>query len=437
MQVRRRLHLEIGEADWQSLAGFIRLFFFGFAVIIAIGWYGSTHFDGVNPAEIARQWKESIWFLGHLPVWFLTFFAAIFNISAIRFMIAPTFALLFILVRSAKFVQDVYALPDTLDGLRYVIASLFGVRYPVLHIEKGEKQIKKHEVNLIDKIGGPGFAIIEPGNAAMFRRLRVPGLARVSETFFLAPFETIASTVDLDEQHGQKEVMSAMTRDGIKVLVKDIHFRYQVGHRQEMGASLRRTLNEPFPFSEDAIRNMTFNLLVQNDGLESWRDAVERAVTGTIADFITAHSVDYLTAPRTNEYRPRLEIKDQLFVEGMRRRLAVLGAELLWVDAGHIEIEDESVDELRTNLWSAEWAGDAANIRAYGDAVQQAYQELGRAEAQADLIVSISNALNEIDMDANSVSNVRRLLLARTGQLLNAMRSSAQASPPPNNGAKP
>jgi hypothetical protein len=105
-----------------------------------------------------------------------------------------------------------------------------------------------------------------------------------------------------------------------------------------------------------------------------------------------------------------------------------LGAELLWVDVGHIEIEDESVDELRTNLWSADLAGDAAEVRAYGDAIRQAYQELGRAEAQADLIMSIAGALSEANLGDNPKDNIRKILLARTAQLLNAMNETGKGA---------
>lgn len=111
----------------------------------------------------------------------------------------------------------------------------------------------------------------------------------------------------------------------------------------------------------------------------------------------------------------------------MRKRLAGLGAELLWIDVGHIMIEDESVDDLRTNLWSADWAGDASEIRAYGKSVRQAYQELGRAEAQADLIMSIAGALKEAGVsDKMGSENIRKLLLARTAQLLTTVHDKAK-----------
>jgi len=421
MQVRKRLKLQVGEYDWQSSMGCARLFVFGFLLVIAIGIFGATRVDGVNPRDLADQYRESIIFLHFLPESVLIVIAAVFNWSTLRFMIAPIIAIACILIAGALYVQDVYALPFFKNAMEYVISSMFGLSYPTLVIDKGEKQIGKSEINLIDQIGGPGYVMIEPGNAAMFRKLRGPSTAKVSETIFLEPFERLASAINLDEQHGSKDVLPAMTRDGIKVLIKDIHYRFRVKQEEQDGEVVRRSLDNPYPFSERAIQNMTFNLMVQKDGLESWRAAIARSVTGTISDYVSSQPIDKLTAPRTSEFNTRLEVKSEFFVEGMKRRLAGLGAELLWVDVGHIEIEDESIDELRTNLWSAEWAGDASEVRAYGDAIRQAYQELGRAEAQADLIMSIAGALENARPDGDSRENIRKLLLARTAQLLNAM----------------
>ncbi len=426
--MRAREHFHIGIYDWQTLLGLIRMFVFGLGLIIAFGVFGSIQLDGVNPNEVAAQYRQSLWFLQYTSEPVLVLFAAIVNPSSLRYMIAPFSAIACVIIAGAFYVQDIYALPGFNLALRYVMASMFGMNYPAIVIDKGEKQTGK-QTNLVEKIGGPGFVVIEPGNAAMFRRLREPSKASVSRTYFLEPFETIAQVVNLDEQQDMKEKLSAMTRDGIRVVLRDIHFRYRIRQEEQNGVPVKRSLSNPYPFSGEAIRNMTFNLQVDANGLESWRSAVERMVTGVIADYVSEHTIDFLTAPRTNEYNPRLELRQQFFLASMRKRLSNLGAELLWVDVGHVEIEDDSVDELRTNLWSADWAGDANEVRAYGDAIREAYQELGRAEAQADLIMSIAGALSDTRLGNNSAANVRKILLARTAQLLKSLNEDNKPSP--------
>ncbi len=52
----------------------------------------------------------------------------------------------------------------------------------------------------------------------------------------------------------------------------------------------------------------------------------------------------------------------------------------------------------------------------------QAYQELGRAEAQAELIVSITQAMEGIPISGDLVQSIKNILMARTAQLLDALK---------------
>ncbi len=343
------------------------------------------------------------------------------NGTTLRFMFAPAGAIFFVLVAGAYYIKDVYDLRYFRDGLRFVIAALFAVGLPALVIEKGEKQIVKHKTNLLDAIGGPGYVVIQPGNAAMFRTLKHPSHVSLTSTYFMGPFETIAQTINLDEQQGDKDGIKAVTRDGIQVLVQDVHFRYQIKKQIENGQPKKRSIKDPYPFSDEAMHNVAFNLTVTKKGLDKWGASVEGRVVGAITEFISEHTIDYLTAPRQDGQNPRLELRNELFYRQIQRRLEGIGAELLWADVGHLDIIEESVDDQRTSVWAADWVGDANIIRAYGEAKRLAYQELGRAEAQAELIMSITEALNEAIQGPESTTNMRKLLLVRTAQVLDAM----------------
>ncbi len=98
-----------------------------------------------------------------------------------------------------------------------------------------------------------------------------------------------------------------------------------------------------------------------------------------------------------------------------------LGAELLWVDLGHFDIQEEVVDRKRLDLWAAGLRGEADAERAIGEAKALAYQELGRAEAQAELIAGIARALEDIDLTEKDQSRLRKLLLVRAAQVLDGM----------------
>lgn len=423
---REKISFSLGTADFQNLFGFIRIL-----LIIGILWifgaYCSTTFHGVDPRDVAQDWRERIPLVfGGFPDALLVPFTAALNPYSLRYMIAPLAAIIFVIIAGADYVQDIYALKRYKDALHYVLASMFGFSYPMLIIDKSIKDDGKQAENLITKIGGPGYVLVEPGNAAIFRHLREPGLDLVAATHFLAPFETIAQVIDLDEQQGDTDAITAMTRDGIMVTLRDIHMRYRIKQEVRDGKPAKKTLEDPYPLAPNALQNMLYNMTVSGQVPDKWNVAVERTIIGGITDYIAEHSIDYLTAPRNGTPNPRIELNNDLFYKSTQLALDNVGAELLWVDVGHMDISFEAIDEQRTNLWASEWIGDAAVSKAYSQAIRQSYQELGRAQAQAEMILSIADALRTANIEgSNSKENLRRLLLARTAQVLDSINRSS------------
>jgi hypothetical protein len=391
---------------------------------------GPFLFQGIVLQEIMESHRQSFPMLSILPEFLQAGIALLINPVGWRFMITPLLAMLCVLFAGAYYVKDIYALPDYGTAFRYVVASMFSGEYEELIIEGGEPKLQKNEVNTLDRIGGPAYGVVQPGSAAVFRHLREISQPVVGETYFAAPFERIAYSVSLDEQQCDRDAIPAMTRDGIQVHLRDVHFRYRIRHRIENGRTVLRTPEEPYPFDPSALTGMIANLSVQEykkDGkieekLERWSEAVERAVTGTITDFVATNTIDYLTAPSRDGSDPRQAMQASILPEA-RQALNGLGAELLWIDPGHLEIDFHEVGDQRTNLWAASWIGDSNVTRTYADTLRQAYRDLGRAQAQAEIIMSIADALSSANLTDRSAENVRRILLARTAQVLDSLSS--------------
>jgi len=389
------------------------------SIIISFSFIGGGRYEDLDAGAIAATMKAENPFFRGVPLSLLTMMVYIFHPVNARYMLPPIAAFAFVMIAGALYVQDLYALPSFGSALRYVIASLFGLRYPVLTIDDGEKKLKKGETNLIDAIGGPGFVLIQPGNAVLFRLLRHPSLVGITESVFLEPFETIGSIVNLDDQHGNIDELVTMTRDGIKVRLMDINFRFRIVTNQEG----QRSLNAPYPFSPEAFRKLSTGLPVDEKGQVSWNAYTSMLVKSTIIDYINEHDIDFLTAPRKAEQDPRRDFREKVLQE-TNLRVQNTGTEMLWIDSGQFDIIDPDVAAERINYWAAEWAGHAEKNRAYSDAKRQVYQELGRAEAQAELITGISSALSEIPLSKSTNQNIRSLLLLRTAQILDAMKDS-------------
>jgi hypothetical protein len=417
---RIRPWLRQNEQTVQQLFGLIRLILAFYIVYFFFPAVGGALFETITPEQVAARMREGTFLLNRVPDWFL--YRLDWQIA--RYMIPPLAAIIAIFISGSTYVRDIYNLKNFNLALRYVISSMFGINYPTLRIDGGKMDIPAGETNLLDAIGGPGTILIEPGNAVIFRKLNEASEVSITQAYFMEPFEKIGSIASLEDQQGLLDDVMTVSRDGIRVRLRDVHFRYRIVPMVVDGRMITRTLDSPYPYSEEAMRSMAYNLSINQDGPDPWSAAVHRSVRSAITDYINKNTIDYLTAPRTDGESPREGLRIELFSEGRQAALRNMGAELVWIDVGHIDIESDEVDQLRVEAWASDWMGDAKKARAYSDALRLAYTEVARGEAQAEMILAIANALDGIDLTTSSKENLRALILVRTAQILDAMRDN-------------
>ena len=415
---------------------FLGLMRFVLAVLLLLMFVlmGGDFFQNVNSRAIAIQVRAISPLLHLFPVEFIAFVIYIFTWENLRFALPVFGAIASVIIAGAFFVKDIYNLKQFSDGLRYILASLFSINLPHLNIDNGQKQIARKETNLIDAIGGPGYAMIQPGNAVLFHKLRKVSRNIITQSVLMTRFERVGSVTNLDDQDGHVEEMQVVSRDGIQIKVRDIRFRYRILSETVNGQPVPRTRENPYPFSRQAYIDLSYYLSVNKDGQISWGQTVREMIADVIEDYVNSHTVDYLTAPRGHERDPRREINERMFGPGLTSALRSAGTDLQWVDIGHFDIVAEEVDQERINLWAADWVGDASVKKAYSEARRTSYQELGRAEGQAEMLVSIAQAVDGIDLTGNRAKNIRHVLLARTAQILEAMHDNRMEDSPPSAG---
>jgi hypothetical protein len=342
-----------------------------------------------------------------------------------RYLFLPLATLFGAIFFAARYVQDTYQLPRFGLALHYIIAALFAFDYPSLIASEGHFQVKEDKINLMLVIGGPGILQVKPGNVVLLETIRGPGRIFGAGDHYVNQLERVKEVVGLEDQHGLVEEINARTKDGIPVRVLGVNFRYRLQAGENQGEYPERTPQAPYPYSEVAVRNMAYRRAVSiNGSIIPWHIAVTRAIEGAIAEYISTHQLDRLTSPNFLEKDSRSEILERINSERTREALRTLGAELLWVGIGHFDI-DEKVKERRLDTWGAKWVGNAKVIKSYGEAQRIIYQEIGRAEGQAELLMSIIHALDQVSQAGDStedyIEKVRRIILLRTAQILDAI----------------
>jgi len=335
--------------------------------------------------------------------------------NMIRFLIIPVGAIVVVIMAGARFLQDVYALEGYWPAISYILSSLFGLWYDHLVIDDGIAKKEENEFSSLMTFGGPGIVMVQPGNAVMFRKLRARSRHGITSSVFLRRFETIGSIADLEDQEEVIDELRVVTRDGIRVMVKGIKYRYRVISNQ------LKTMDNPYPFLDAELDKMAYNMSIREQGQPNWRAFIKQGVSTYVKEFLSDFTVDELTAPRSDARSPWKEIHVRLTTPQMIPNIRSVGADMLWVDLGHIHVLSDLVDETRIGFWAADWVGNAEAKMAYATGTRMAYQEQARAEAQAELIMSIAHGLEGIDLSKNTPENIRRIFLTRTAEVLNSL----------------
>jgi len=332
-----------------------------------------------------------------------------------RYLLILFAAIMLAFFAGIRYLREIYELERFWLGFRTVFSSFTGIFYPRITVSHGKIAKEEGEEPILERIGGPGYVTVRLGNAVLFEGQNAPTSIQGKGYHFVPRFETV-QPIALEPQYGEIDELTAMTRDGFYVQVKNTRFRFRLS-----ADPAERSKENPYPYSEEAIFDMVYNRTVSEKGLSDWVSGVTSDVRKVLAGYINRHTLDQVTAPEESGADPRGEIRTELFSGKMKEKIHRRGAELLWVDIGNFIVRDEKVEKQRLNTWQAKWMGDVRLSQSYGDAQRLAYQEIGRAEAQAEILISIMHALSDVNVQGDSHQTVRDVILIRTAQLLEAM----------------
>ena len=385
----------------------------------------------VQRAEQAPAGANWLWLIFFGIVWLLFTLLIYLHDPKIGYALLPLVYFAGLLLAGAHTVQKIYKLHSYRQAFQYLFAAVFGVGYPSQEICDGKALVNPGSENIISRMGGKGWLIVQPGNAVLVEDL--DGSIRVLGTgqHFLRRREIVKEIVSLEDRDMEVERMVATSKDGIGVEARKVHYRYRIYREAVSSQDKLHAYEDGFPFSEEAIRSMVYSRTANEKGVIPWQSAVNFPIDAVVTDYINQHWADELTAPSESAQDPREAIYKVVRGENMRKIMRDRGAELIWIDIGNLEVPETEVAAQRLNTWQAKWTGDASVVRAYGEAQRQAYQELGRAEAGAEVLMSMVHALEDVRSQGDSPKNMRAIFRARIAQLLDAMHDQKSTHPSP------
>jgi len=333
-----------------------------------------------------------------------------------RDMVPGLAAMFMAYLLAARFVRDLYGLRKLKQGFQFLWRWRFGPLSfgPYLLIKEGD--IDKGEDKVLTRLGGPGNLVIYNDSAVVLER--AGQITRVERSSFvpLEAFEKVYRVVDLRPKRKPCRV-EAMTREGIPVTCEaDISYRIRGGD-QEPSERL------PYPMlGREVLKAATCTWKCESrfseDGELDWEELIILAHTdGILRSILARYQLNQLIGPlgwEEDEPHPRRAIREELERE-LKKEARQLGVEILSVNLGDIKVEDEITQQWIV-AWKAEWERQCLERRAEGEAEYAFQMETAKAQAQAEMVLELMQALRSLVVDTSTLS--ARLHLMRVIAML-------------------
>jgi len=357
------------------------------------------------------------------------------GVTLARFLVVVVFNSLPVLVAlvavpwlASHFIHALYDTDDLKEAYHFLSRNAFGMSslQPLMIVKEGHILVGAGD--LFDRVGGRGFIVVNNDSTVVLEKggrlthVMGPSLG------FLDRFERVYDVIDLRHQHWPLTV-EAMTKEGIPVSCQaDITFKIddrfvdrwgrvrtkppvEMERRAEdLDAAVATGLEkggiaEPLPYTDDAAFNAATSSWIrirQPDHPEQLRKWTGRVVIGGVEgklrSILANYRLDWLMQPpRPGHKYPREEIREQL-EQGLKADFPVgnpIGARILSVDLGQIDVKDEKISAQWVDAWQADWRQRALESQAEGEA-ELARLETARVRAQAEMVLTLTEAIRPV-----------------------------------------
>lgn len=258
---------------------------------------------------------------------------------------------------AAHYLVDLLELEQFSIASHYLRASLFGIGYDVLRIDTGEISNLDVKHPLLG-IGGPGFLQVNLGYAVVVEDIDgIPRVIGPSPSTFMNGFERVRDVIDLRDQLRSVDEVRAVTRDGIEVRAREAQMVFRV-----FSGDKPRSLADPYPYSEEAVRRLAYGQAVTERGPRKWTDSLKDLISREIMAFVSGltieefmalqpagevgDSADHSGRPTGRALHiPRRHLTERFHTPEARRRMQEEGLELAWVGVGTWEVGAHGADE--------------------------------------------------------------------------------------------
>lgn len=292
-----------------------------------------------------------------------------------------------------------------------------------------------------DHVSGAGVIDIDSTSLVV---LATPGeISRIEgqRVIFTDETEWIKSTIDLRIQL-RTDVFEFITRDGILIKAR-VTVRFQIDQAHFVKVpTVDPALRWPRPivWTPRTVKRALSLESISPQGQSTRWDAIPLGVAaGNLRAIIAEYTFDELSEPLEPRKDPRAEIRSRLQTI-VRQRLAPHGINVLTVAVGVFFPKDFSeektfpdktakpdatsrldpITQQRVRAWRAEWESRRIQLQAEADAEANRRRDLARTQAQMELIMRVTQALEQgAPITAENQDQVARRFLETLQKMAN------------------
>jgi len=251
--------------------------------------------------------------------------------------------------------------------------------------------VTRAEGNAFAKLlAGPGIVLTNADHAVVvygagsFARVSPPGLT------FTHWAEEAKEIVDLRPQARPISSIVVKTKDGIDVKVEGgTPFRIQTdGREPKPGGS--------FPYDETAIHKAVHAQRVDQEAgsAQGWDKLLPQVAERALRDIMAEYTLDELSSLFEPDREPIVDISTRMR-DQVREKAEAWGLELLGGGIGKVDPPPEVIEQ-RIQYWKAHWERKISALEAEAEAEERRRIEIARAEAQMEMLLRITEGLEQI-----------------------------------------
>ena len=255
------------------------------------------------------------------------------------------------------------------QALRLLISMVLNVSYPYYLIEDGEMTLVKPK-GVLDRLGGPGVAVIKPYNAVVFERAGKITRIEGPDMFMTKLFEFAKHIIDLRPQWESFPVEEVLTKDKVP-----LHIECGLGYRIESREQTAERGEDP----REVVEGRRFPGIISGE-YPVYKRTIFKAAYGPAGDW--KFTTKGATITKLREVVSEFELQDiyRRDEQGREFILAEIGrmtkervveiAHYWGVRVNTVNIDtievSEAVREQVWKMWGAEYARKTALIEAEG-----------------------------------------------------------------------